>query len=295
MSVDISGKFPYTQMKEKTSDGQAVVYIPAMKIKTITIPTGAKHAGTTGWMLAENGDDTHHVHPAFMNHGVAAKGIELSSYIAGKDSNGKATSLASTGSSCWTNISYNDIRAAGKTRNTGTAGTEQYGWHAWNIYEHHLLALLMLIEYGTTDMQAKLGTDNVNYRGIRDPWGAPHLSKHFWIDGLLSDSSNNIQIFDNLGNETMVSTGKAFAGSGWMKESWTDKGTNYNLADVFLQKTTDNTEGNGSFSDYVNSSGGCAFYANCGSGSGYGPFYRDCNSPSLSDSNLGFRLARYVM
>ena len=153
----------------------------------------------------------------------------------------------------------------------------------------------MLIEYGTTDMQAKLGTDNVNYRGIRDPWGAPHLSKHFWIDGLLSDSSNNIQIFDNLGNETMVSTGKAFAGSGWMKESWTDKGTNYNLADVFLQKTTDNTEGNGSFSDCVNSGGGYAFYSYYGTSSNYGPFYRGYASPSGSDGYLGFRLARYVM
>lgn len=284
--------FPFNQMTAVTVDGQQMIYLPKMYVKTATVDAGAQNAGKPGLWISERPQDGYHLNPAFYNNGVEAQGLQLSVAMASKGSDGKPESKA--GSSPWVNEpTFNNVKTLATKRNTGTG--EQSGWHAWNIYEHHLLARLMMIEYGTSDMQAMLGTQNVNYHGILDPWGSATAGAGFLIDGLLSDGSNNIQIADNAGHGTLVSTGKPFAGSGWIKETWMDKGSLYDLSDTFLSKTSDGTEGNGTYSDYAWSSAGCAFCTYSSAASAFGPFCLYRVGPSSTNSDVGFRLARYVM
>ena len=284
--------FPFNQMTAVTVDGQQMIYLPKMYVKTATVDAGAQNAGKPGLWISERPQDGYHLHPAFYNNGVEAQGLQLSVAIASKGSDGKPESKA--GSTPWVNEpTFNNVKTLATKRNTGTG--EQSGWHAWNIYEHHLLARLMMIEYGTSDMQAMLGTKNVNYHGILDPWGSATAGAGFLIDGLLSDGSNNIQIADDTGKGTLVSTGKAFPGTGWIKETWMDKGSLYDLSDVFLPKATDGTEGNGTYSDYAGLTAGCAFYAWDGTASACGPFCLGSVYPGNACSYVGLRLARYVM
>ena len=284
--------FPFNQMTAQTVDGQQMIYLPKMYVKTGTIDAGAQRAGKPGFWISERPQDGYHLYPAFYNNGVEAQGLQLAVDLASKGSDGKPESKA--GATPWVNEpTFNNIKSLAARRNTGTG--EQSGWHAWNIYEHHLLARLMMIEYGTSDMQASLGTQNVNYHGILNPWGNPTAGVGFLIDGLLADGSNNIQIADNTGKGTLVSTGKAFPGSGWITSTWMDKGALYDLSDVFLAKTVDSTEGNGTFSDYAGLYAGCAFCTSDSTSSYYGPFCLNRVSPGSTNGNLGFRLARYVM
>ena len=69
-------------------------------------------------------------------------------------------------------------------------------------------------------------------------------------------------------------------------------GDGYDLGDVFLAKTVIGTEGSGTLGDYQNFIGGCAFCAHPGSGAGCGPFNLSIISPSNTNGNIGFRLAR---
>lgn len=297
--MDVTNKFPYNKIQPIVVDGQYMVRIPKFYIKCCQGPAGSQHANQQMWLISEPPGDGYHCHPAFMLNGKECQAKDLSCYIATRESDGKPGSQVSTSYNdgrFWGNISYNDIHSTAQMRNTGTG--EQSGWAEWDIYDHHMLALLMLIEYGTSDMQTQLGTDNVVYRGIHDPWGAPHSSEWFWIGGLTTDGSCNIQIYDNKGNHSMVNTGVTFGNSInswlWPITTHTEKGDNYDLGDVFLCKDGASPENGGSFSDQQACYAGCAFLAYDGTGTDCGPFYLPYNSPSYSYCSSGFRLARYV-
>ena len=171
------------------------------------------------------------------------------------------------------------------------------GFHMENIYEHHLIARLMLIEYGSSDLQTLLtgsdsGTD-AKYHGIEMVWGGASYGE--WFDGIDTLGTNSaVRIFKNDGSQTYVDTGIAPCGSGWLKDVLHNKGTNYDLGDVFLASAVDGTQANGSFGDYQWFYGGCVFSSSWGGTANYGPFYLAYRSTSYTGGALGFRLAHYV-
>lgn len=281
-------------MEQRTVDGQSVIFIPKMYFNNQTLTSG-KYAGKPDYMISEKGGSGWHLAPIFYNHGVEVEnGIEIATDPASKGSDGKAQSIA--GASPWVNISYNDIRAAGKTRNTGTAGTEQYGWHAENIYEYQLRARLMLLEYGAADLQNLIGGSStamdVTYHGIKKAWGGASWGQ--WIDGLTTTGSGNtIMIFDNRGNETMVDTHITPPGSGWAVDFHREKGDSYDLGDVFIASSVDSTESNGSCGDYQWLYGGYAVNSYWSANADCGPFCLGNASLTITYSYLGFRLARF--
>lgn len=278
--MDFSNMFPYNQITPVTVDGQSMVKIPKIYVRNTT-PTSGTYTGKPCWEMSDYAETGFHAHPAFMNNEIEAQSLQLSVDIASKGSDNKPESKA--GATPWVSEpKFNNIKSLAARRNTGTG--EQSGWHPWNIYEHHLLARLMLIEYGTPNMQLKLGTQNVNYRGILNPWGNQTSPAGFIIDGLFTDSGRSIQIADNIGKGTMISTGKVLPADGWIKSTWLDKGTLYDLSDVFLPKTSDGTEGNGTFSDYAWTDAGCAFYTYHSTASNYGPFCLNNVSPGSTSS-----------
>lgn len=290
--IDVTNLFPWNKMKAVTVDGQSMIFIPKIWIRNTPLPAGAKYADKLAYMFADGPVSGYHLAPSFYTSGVENDtGIQLSSYIASKDSSGKAASIANA--TPWTNIAYTAVDAAARTRNVGTG--EQAGWRAWNIYDAHLLARLMLFEAGSADIQTILGGTNgsigVTYHGIHDVWGG--TSCGFWIYGLTTTGSGNaIMVLDNKGNNSMVDTKIAPCGSGWAATLLDNVGSNYDLGDLFLAKSVTSTESSGSLGDYQYLGGGYAFYAYWGSSSNYGPFYLNDDTPSSAIAALGFRLAR---
>ena len=290
--IDVSKIFPINKMKLVTVDGQAVIELPKTWIRNTPLAKGATYEDKVAYMFSERAQPGYHLAPSFYTDGKENEnGVQLSAYIASKDSSGKAASIANA--TPWTNIAYTAVDAAARTRNVGTG--EQAGWRAWNIYDAHLLARLMLFEAGSADIQTILGgTDGsmgVTYHGIHDVWGG--TSYGFWIYGLTTTGSGNtIMVLDNKGNNSMVDTQIAPCGSGWLVTLLDNVGSNYDLGDLFLAKSVTSTESSGSLGDYQYLSGGCAFCTFWGSSSNYGPFYLDDSTPAGTNTALGFRLAR---
>lgn len=296
MALDFTKAWPFNKMVEQTVDGQAMVYIPKMYVKNEKLPDTATYAGKYAYLIAPDKiDDTWHVHPAFMNNGKEMSGVQIGKYLASKDSSGKAASIK--GASFWTNITRDDAHKAGLTRNVSGGTGEKTGWHMYNIYEHHLIARLMLIEYGSSNLQTLLtgsgsGMD-AKYHGIEMVWGGAIYGELFdGIDTL--GTKGAVRIFKNDGSQTYVDTGITPCGTGWLKDVLHNKGTNYDLGDVFLASAADGTQANGSFGDYQWFRWRCVFYSGWGSSAHYGPFCLSIYGASDSVGALGFRLAHYV-
>lgn len=296
MALDFKNAWPFNKMVEQTVDGQSMIYIPKMYVKNEKLPDTATYAGKYAYLIAPDKiDDTWHVHPAFMNAGIEMSGVQIGKYLASKDSTGKAASIK--GATPWTGMTRDSAHSLGSNRNVSGGTTEQTGWHMYNIYEHHLIARLMLIEYGSSDLQTLLtgsysGMD-AKYHGIEMVWGGASYGE--WFDGIDTLGTNSaVRIFKNDGSQTYVDTGITPCGAGWLKDVLHNKGTNYDLGDVFLAASVDGTRGNGSFGDYQWFSGGCVFFSDWGGVANYGPFCLHHNGTSGAGGGLGFRLARYV-
>lgn len=286
-----SNIWPFSAMKEQTVDGQAMVFCPKIYICN-EVPGNGTYSGKPCYEISDYKETGFHCAPTFMTNGEEnPTGIQWGSYIASKDSNGKAASIA--GATPWVNIAYTAIDAAARTRNTGTG--EQAGWRPHNIYDHHLWARLMLLEKGTADLQNAIGgssaANGVTWHGIHDVWGG--ASYYFWIYGLTTTgTSSTFTILDKNGNNSMIDTSIAPPGSGWPVNLHTEKGTNYDFGDVFLASSVSSTETAGSLGGYQDLVGGGAFSASSGAGAALGPFCLGNYSTSNSYGYLSFRLAR---
>lgn len=172
--INFTNVWPFNEIHDVTSDGQAMVYIPKIYVRNTQLPATAAYAGKWQCSISNKKiDDSWHVHSAFMNNGVEVSGIEIGKYIASKDVDG--TPLSVQDGAPWTAIAEADIPTCVNKRNINGDSADRQGWHPYNIYEHHLLARLMLIEYGTGDLSkaitGKEGGTNATYHGITNVWG----------------------------------------------------------------------------------------------------------------------------
>ena len=292
--------FPYNKFEEVTRDGQAMIKIPKVYVKAgYTSPT-AEMPEKYGWWISEFPQEGFHCHPAFMLNGEELDYFLLGKYEASNDGASKAQSLS--GKTPWVNITTPNAIAACLRRNTGVAGSEQYGWHLESIYEYQLISMLMLIELGTPDVQTVIGSGNINgsgvvatgstnakWRGICEHWA------NAWeiCDGFKTGASGQALIWDKNGNQTYVDTGKIVADKGFAR----GKGTDYDFADVFVP--VDDGKGStysGSTADGVWTAANCVLYLGgswaYGARDGAFTFY-SYRAASYSYSDIGFRLAKY--
>lgn len=243
-SVNLSNVWPYNAIKEVTVDGQKMVRIPRIYVRSANLEEGP-YKGKVAYHISPWDLYGFHVHPAFMNKGVAAKALDLSCFEASKDSSGKPASVSTT--AFWQQINRADAIAACNKRNIAGGSADQTGWHCWDIYCQHLLARLMLIELGTTNIPTKEdGTDYV-YRGIHFPAG--NSSNPTWLPGL-GNIGDKIYLYDNSGNFQMVNTGVKAPANGWPTSFSVNKGGNFDLGDVFVASATTTTEASGICGDY---------------------------------------------
>ena len=270
--LDVTDLFPWNKMEKRTVNGISMVFCPNIYVKTEVIPAGSDYAGKMAYMISEKPQDGFHIHPAFVKNGeVAGEGILWGTDILDLNA-----------------VSYNDL--------VTKAASHGSGFEPYNIYDHHMIARLMLIEAGSADIQTILGGADgkmgYTWHGINNVWGG--TSTGFWFYGLTTEGGT-IHILSNKMDGTMIDTGISCSGkSGWIKECMTDKGANYDLSDVFLAKSVDGTEANGTFGDYSNlGNGGYAFYSYYSSSStGFGPMYLSHHSLTYKSSWLGLRLRK---
>ena len=270
--LDTSDKFPWNQMELRTYNGYTYVFIPNIWVKN----EGNGGQGTL-YTIHEEEVEGSHIHPAFVTNGeVNPTGILIGEDIVGGGQK------------------YTDLLTAAAQYGNGVL--------PYNIYDHHLIARLMLIEYESTDLQTLItgssGGMGATYHGIKNVWGG--TSKGFWIYGLdtsneLGINNQNIHILSSDMDGTMVDTGITPCGSGYPVTFLSTKGTRFDLGDVFIAATKDGSAANGSCGDYQFLSTGYAFHSNWGSSStSYGPFYLSNLRPSSTNAALGFRLRKSV-
>ncbi|MCD6346227.1 MAG: hypothetical protein J7L96_02275 [Bacteroidales bacterium] len=242
----------YGNISDVTIDGQAMVKIPKFYIKQDI--AGGDQAGKKAWWISDVPASGFSLDPAFMDAGVEIDQFYYAKYEATDDGGTKAGSVV--GVSPLVSIDFPTMQSRCTARNTG--GVD--GFRMVDIHELSAVQLLCLIENGGPDVQSTIGTGNtassaaVNtgssnavWRGIYELWG----NVRCMIDGVQFDTNNQIKVFDQNGNGTYISTGvTASATDGWITGMHDDSGTGFDLGMLFLGKTFDGTEGNGTFGDY---------------------------------------------
>ena len=165
--INFANVWPFNEIHDVTSDGQAMVYIPKIYVRNTQLPATAQYAGKWQYSISNHKiDDNWHIHPAFMNNGVEMRGIEIGKYFSSKDVDGRPLSMARKAP--WTNIPFDDAVKACNSRNIAGGAADRQGWHLYNIFEHHLIARLMLIEYASGAFQEsnKAAGREYSYLGI---------------------------------------------------------------------------------------------------------------------------------
>jgi hypothetical protein len=240
-------------ISDVTIDGQAMVEIPKFYVKQDVTPAGSDQAGNKSWWISDVQAPGYQIHPAFMDEGSEIDQVYIGKYECTDDGGTKSGSVS--GAAPLVSIDFPTMQTRCEARDEANGGS------LWSIYELAAVQILALIELGTPDVQSAIASGRVNessavntgtttavWRGIYELWGnVRHMT-----DGLQLDGSHQVKIWDTNGNRTLQPTGINTTGSdGWGVTLHDESGTDWDLSLVFLPKTTDGTEGNGTFADYL--------------------------------------------
>lgn len=182
VSPNVSAHPTYAGMVERVIDGQYMIGIPKCFVSRETLTTGA-FTGKDARGLSDMALPGYEIHPAFLAHSddTVDDMIWIGKYQACDTGSSMAGSLP--GVMPLRNLSFDDARRRCTNRNVGGVA----GFHMWNIHEISLIQLMMLLEYGGTDMQSLIGRGNVDsntsqsvdsatvstasWRGLTGLWG----------------------------------------------------------------------------------------------------------------------------
>ena len=291
MTVDFSNVWPYSAITEVEVDGQKMVRIPRIYVKSGLLESGT-YEGRLAYFISKEPLEGYHVHPAFlMKGGTPASAIDIGKYEASHDATRdyKAASVETT--SYWQNINRDGAITACEKRNIEGGTPEQSGWHCFNIYDYALLARLKLIELGKAsdeiaDADGKnSGTTTVyeTYHGIENPFGNP--TAPCWLPGL-GNIGDTIRLYKNDGSEVMVDTGLKAAGNGWVTNFSIQTGDGFDLGDVFVASAVTQTQIDGICSDWQR------LARNGVNETGYITAYRGSNSMDPANSHGMFAISQ---
>ena len=257
--------FPFNQM-EKRGD---FIFIPNIWVKNEKLPSGATEEDCFAYMISDKAKPNYHIHPAFVTNGR----INDSGILIGEDI-------------IKGNFAYNELKSK----------AAEYNAEPFNIYDISIIARLMLIEFGSSNVQKLLsGTDGkmgADYHGIKNVWGGEVFGQ--WYYGLTTEDET-IHILHSKMNGTMVDTKITPVGSGYPTALLTAKTLNYDLGDVFLAKLKSDNAVDGILSDYqcleVDSAFNSGFINNLAL---CGPFYLCNDKLNKFIKNMGLRLRKAV-
>lgn len=291
----------YGAIQDVTIDGQAMVRIPAFYVKAGTIASGA-NAGKRAWWISDQPLPGYSLHPAFMEAGAPLTQFWVGKYQGAADGS-KLGSKAGLSPLLGFSLTNMQLRAA----NRNVSGVT--GFALWNYHQLQAIQLLCLIEMGGANSQSLIGQGNTSgpiravdhatvaqatWRGIVGLWG----NIYQMVDGLQSDSTNRLMIWDKSGNKQYITTGQVGAADGLYRfpvTFSTDSGANHDLSLGFLPATGDSAASNGSTGDgfYQSRSGIAACGGYYGIGDTGGLFFMFIAfSASYENEYYGSRLAK---
>ena len=261
--------FPFNQMEKCEVDGRNYIFLPNIWVKNENLSDGATYEDCFAYMISDKAKPNYHIHPAFVTNGR----VNNSGILIGEDI-------------IRGNFAYKDLKSK-------AAG---YNAEPFNIYDMSILARLMLIEFGGSNIQKSIsGTDGkmgATYHGIKNVWGGEDLGQ--WYYGLTTEDET-IHILNSRMNGAMVDTKITPVGSGYPTALLTAKTLNYDLGDVFLAKTQSDNAVDGILNDYqcleVESAFNSGYVSNnalCGA------FYLCNDKIDKSIKNIGLRLRKAV-
>lgn len=247
--MDVENFFPYNKMTiESDTTIGACVRIPKIYVKN-----SVDEDGLITREISQKLQEGYHCHPAFLQYDPENE-VTLE-----RDSILIASNIVD-GDPVTFDQAQAEINGIGGTQQT-LSGSSYGEWktilantnhetHMYNIYEHHLIALLMLIEFETTDFRNAMELDptatSAIYRGINLNLG----NIHEYIDGIFGNMETQlITIFDNQGKFSKVPTTQNIL-TGYPVTVSNASGQNWNLGDIFIANSVNNTETAGSFGAY---------------------------------------------
>lgn len=167
-----------TNLQAVTVAGRSMISVPKFYYKVGTI-SGGTNNGKTAWWISNLPRTGFALHPAFMNAGSAVNQF----YI---DANQSTTPVS---------ITIATARSNASALNTGGVT----GFMLLSFWQVNAILFLYLVEKMT------MGTsDPVSYRGINNMADGANVSP--WMDGVSTDASANVQVWDTSGNKTYVNT-----------------------------------------------------------------------------------------
>ena len=281
------------------------VEIPVTYVKTETLTDGI-YAGKNCWWIADGPADGFHVHPAFVGADGQPHNLQISAYFASNNGENLPISvdLAQSSDDYWKIISYNELHAMSLSD----------GYRPYSIYDHHFLARMMLIEFGSTNTRSQIGGGDswtspneprTIYHGMYDLFGVEYDIKtsrgvgYCFLDGL-TVINGTYQLLAGDGSRQMIETGIQNSNKNiYFPNCHMEKVNNIDFGDVFVgishYKASGYGYGDCSFTDYQNhttytSDAVTAFTTSFGNGM----FHINSTSANSQGSRWGFRLSRCV-
>lgn len=305
-SLNFDKLYPWKNIETVTIDDQQMVKIPAFYVRCGLAPSGTDTAGRKCWWVSAAPRAGYHLHPAFIHNGSKLEQFYIGAYEAYNTGDTKAGSAANK--SPWVSIDFSQAKTVCEARNS--ADGEISGFHLQNYYERSAIALLMMIELGSPDVQQKIGAGNSSssgavatgksnavWRGIHEFWG----NVWEWCDGIKTASDGKtILVHDNNGMQTYINTGATLPSmsNNGIQSMQDAVGENFDLSDMFIPKEASSSAAASTFSDGGWMAAGSVKALLCGGrwdgGASGGAFAFDAaNAPSYSGTDVGLRLAKW--
>ncbi len=224
--VEFTPNAIYTGMHQVTMNDDVMVEVPPVYVRNERLTTGP-YEGKICYWTADQPVDGFHLHPAFLKANGKQGTLYVSAYYASKKADSDLPVSVDCGytlSDYWNYIAYNNLVSVVNRKNVNG----EMGWRPYSIYDHHLLARLMMTEFGTPDVgnvmtaeQQFVTADSRRcYRGVTDPFclTSPEDNSHFtcWLYGLTTEKNQTInkytfQVLAGNGSGAMVDTGIPYA------------------------------------------------------------------------------------
>ena len=302
VAFDASKHGTWSKMRTVTDGSDVLVEIPTTWVKTEVIDGGV-YDGKTCYWIADGPVDGFHVHPAFMKTDGTAGVLRVGAYMASKGIGNVPMSVETT--SFWTNITRSALQSTAATKNTGG----RLGYRPYSIYDHHLLARMMITEFGTTDVRSGIAQGSAYnarlvYRGVRDVLGSGPRNTYCWLDGLTMENGT-YHVLSPTGSGQMIDTGVEVIGNSvYPKRCRMDVANGVDFGDLFIasegsaRHNSDAVDVDASFAGgwqarytgYAWSVG--AYWAN--SSTPLGLFFLNCDSLESGNANLSWRFVQVV-
>ncbi len=232
------------------------------------------------------------MHPAFIGQDGQPHNLQIASWIASnKNDVPFSEDKGNAKDGYWNYINYKTMHGKGWM----TGGARPY-----NIYDHHFLARMMLVEFGTPDVQSQTvdgvawtGANRISYHGIYDPFGTANDEEEYRLDGLRVVGST-YEVLAADGSRNMVNTGVSLpntnTGIVWSVNCHMDNVNGVDFGDLFIANTANNNENSGSFADYQGLSWGscCVSWS---TSSNQGAFCLENCSNTAEYPAVGWRVA----